>query len=1010
MMNKNFYALGWLCLVPLVAACSKFAFDPNQNCLNKDASCFVKDVTAPVVASSTPALGAVVQQNSDFQTIQFSEPVNGADRPSSYTFGGVGGAGIYVSAVTKTDDQTYQIAVAGGLNSGPVTLAFPGVTDWAGNAATATLAFTANVGIVITVTPSGMPAGKFYVSNAGGTASLPVTWQGDLAIDQYYVYLYPIATACPATLASTNSTGANAAGSVAAATPVASTIKASDLSSGPGDYNVCIFAQKISPPKTGSASVVFTRDDTAPVVTASYPASSTSVNTTQVSYTLSKTCNTGSIVWTRTAGAADGASPHTQALVAAELTAGAHSNIIITNNPSLVASATYSIAFQCTDYSGNASAIVTQTNVTYDNVPPTVTNVTSSQPNGNYPAATLIPIQVTFSKGVIVTGTPQLSLATTAPPTTAVNYVSGSGTTTLTFNYTIAPGNNAPHLDYTSAAALGLNGGTIQDAATNAAVLTLANPGAAGSLGANKNIVVDTQAPTVAIKNFRNNGVVQSGFAIGTATDNIAPTSVLVQTDGGAFTAPTGLAAWSYKLPLAWKQNSVHTIGVKAADAAGNTSLVTTISVRKGMNHDANGDGYADVALHADGTNTNAGVVFIFHSTGTAGLATTTDASANATLTGTSPSDLFGGSGYCSWGDINGDGYGDLVVGANGVSSHLGKAYIFYSTGPAGIASTAAASAGTVLTGTVAGGYFGQIAATGDFNGDGFADVAISAPYANYVYIFHSPGVAGIASATASAATANLSGGSGYFGWTIAAGDVNGDGFADLTVGLPWGAGAHQYIFHSAGAPGIASGTQAGANTIITGTVGGDNFAASSTLGDVNGDGYADLIVGASLNNGAAYIYHSTGATGVASANQLTANTTITGTIATNTLANSISVGDIDGDGYGDLILPSGGSAGGRLFIFKSGGGTGIASANDVAATTVLTGASNNFSASFTVTDLTGDGYFDVLVGDNTLQKAYFFPSLGATGITSGNQTTATATLTGTAPLSNTGFTYGMSQ
>ena len=78
-----------------------------------------------------------------------------------------------------------------------------------------------------------------------------------------------------------------------------------------------------------------------------------------------------------------------------------------------------------------------------------------------------------------------------------MNYSSGSGTATLTFNYTVAAGNTSAALDYTSTGALALNGGTIKDAATNAATLTLAAPGAPGSLSANKALVLDTVQPTV---------------------------------------------------------------------------------------------------------------------------------------------------------------------------------------------------------------------------------------------------------------------------------------------------------------------------------------------------------------------------------------------------------------------------------------------------------------------------------------------------------------------------------
>ena len=94
---------------------------------------------------------------------------------------------------------------------------------------------------------------------------------------------------------------------------------------------------------------------------------------------------------------------------------------------------------------------------------PTVINVTSSIANGTYGTGTVIPVTVQFSAPVIVTGTPQLTLSTGSPSSTAVNYASGSGTDTLTFNYTVAAGNNAGDLNYATTGSLGLNSGTIKD-------------------------------------------------------------------------------------------------------------------------------------------------------------------------------------------------------------------------------------------------------------------------------------------------------------------------------------------------------------------------------------------------------------------------------------------------------------------------------------------------------------------------------------------------------------------
>lgn len=129
-----------------------------------------------------------------------------------------------------------------------------------------------------------------------------------------------------------------------------------------------------------------------------------------------------------------------------------------------------------------------------DVTPPTVTNVTSSTINGYYNTADAISIQVVFTEPVQVTGTPQLTLETGGTDRIA-SYVSGTGSNTLYFTYTVQSGDTSGDLDYASTTALAFNGGTIRDGNSNNAVLTLASPGASASLGANKNLVIDTTAP-----------------------------------------------------------------------------------------------------------------------------------------------------------------------------------------------------------------------------------------------------------------------------------------------------------------------------------------------------------------------------------------------------------------------------------------------------------------------------------------------------------------------------------
>ncbi len=129
-----------------------------------------------------------------------------------------------------------------------------------------------------------------------------------------------------------------------------------------------------------------------------------------------------------------------------------------------------------------------------DTVPPSVVNVASSAQDGTYKTGETLSVSVTFSELVIVTGTPELTLETGASDRVAY-YASGSGTNTLNFVYTVQAGDTSADLDYQGSTALALSGGTIKDAAGNPAVLALATPGAAGSLGASGAIIIDAVAP-----------------------------------------------------------------------------------------------------------------------------------------------------------------------------------------------------------------------------------------------------------------------------------------------------------------------------------------------------------------------------------------------------------------------------------------------------------------------------------------------------------------------------------
>ena len=163
------------------------------------------------------------------------------------------------------------------------------------------------------------------------------------------------------------------------------------------------------------------------------------------------------------------------------------------------------------------------------------TNVSSSTSDGTYGIEQTIDIRIQFNEVVTVTGTPQLTLKTDFIDV-VVDYSSGSGTDTLTFQYTVASGQISADLDYASTTALILNGGTIKNGIFGDAILTLPAPGAAGSLGANNALVIDTTT-TIPLPL--------------TASPLAAPTNL------------TAIVVSKTQINLSWTDNSSEEIGFK---------------------------------------------------------------------------------------------------------------------------------------------------------------------------------------------------------------------------------------------------------------------------------------------------------------------------------------------------------------------------------------------------------------------------------------------------------------
>ncbi len=132
-----------------------------------------------------------------------------------------------------------------------------------------------------------------------------------------------------------------------------------------------------------------------------------------------------------------------------------------------------------------------------------IVKASATNENGFYKIGDQISVTLEFTRDVVVAGIPQLMLET-GTIDSIVNYSAGSQSVTLTFNYVVKEGDSSPDLEYVSTNALSLNGGSIKDLVDRDAEIVLPEPGAANSLSANKDIVVDGIIPT--------NGTVNDGI------------------------------------------------------------------------------------------------------------------------------------------------------------------------------------------------------------------------------------------------------------------------------------------------------------------------------------------------------------------------------------------------------------------------------------------------------------------------------------------------------------------
>ena len=384
---------------------------------------------------------------------------------------------------------------------------------------------------------------------------------------------------------------------------------------------------------------------------------------------------------------------------------------------------------------------------------------------------------------------------------------------------------------------------------------------------------------------------------------------------------------------------------------------------------DVNGDGYADVLMSVFTSEfgvSKDGKVYLNYGTGS-GL------TQSPVWTGicTQESANFGEA-IANAGDVNADGYADIIIGAPRFSNgedNDGAVFVYYGS-PDGLKKEHSWKA----EGQQANAFFGtSVASAGDVNKDGYADIIIGSHFydngeTNEGRVFVYLGSAnGLAKDPVWTAESNQVGAN--FGKSVAsAGDVNKDGYSDILVGAP----NYDNGQNNEGRAFIYLGSNMGLTSSPAWT--GESNQADANYGnsvacagDINGDNFSDIIIGANRydegksNVGKIYVY-----LGASNGLSMYPDWSYTGNIMDGNLGISVAAaGDINGDGFGEIIIgsfnPNPQNPAGSAFVF-SGSARGMT--NQLVEISINNNPQVQVGQSVsTAGDINGDGYADVVAG-----------------------------------------------